>query len=180
MAVFARRLGRPVKWIEDRRENLVAATHAKEQVVTLEAAVTAEGRILGMRAKLIGDGGGYSFNTASVLVEPLHAAQMMPLFKESPADVIHLEFTNKNFDELEAFRDFPTDKVLGVGVVDAKNLQVETAEQIEARIRRGLEVVPADRLLVAPDCGLGYFSRTAAYAKLRNMGQAAASVRATL
>ena len=55
-----------------------------------------------------------------------HAASMMPLFKESPADVIHLEFTNKGFDELEAFRDFPTDKVLGVGVVDAKNLQVET------------------------------------------------------
>ena len=54
--------------------------------------------------------------------------------------------------------------MLGVGVVDAKNLQVETAEQIEERIRRALEVVPADRLLVAPDCGLGYFSRTAAYA----------------
>ena len=109
-----------------------------------------------------------------------HAASMMPLFKESPVDVIHLEFTNKGFDELEAFRDFPTDKVLGVGVVDAKNLQVETPEQIEARIRRGLEVVPADRLLVAPDCGLGYFSRTAAYAKLRNMGQAAAAVRSSL
>jgi 5-methyltetrahydropteroyltriglutamate--homocysteine methyltransferase len=106
-----------------------------------------------------------------------HAVQMMPLFKESPVDVIHLEFTNKNFDELEAFRDFPTDKVLGVGVVDAKSLQVETAEEIEARIRRGLEVVPADRLLVAPDCGLGYFSRTVAYAKLRNMGQAAQAVR---
>src|SRR5260370_27554440 len=109
-----------------------------------------------------------------------HATAMMPLFKESPANVIHLEFTNKGFDELEAFRDFPTDKVLGVGVVDAKNLQVETAEQIEARIRRALEVVPADRLLVAPDCGLGYFSRTPAYANLRNIGQAAASVRATL
>ena len=54
---------------------------------------------------------------------------------------------------------------------------VLTAEQIEARIRRALEVVPADRLLVAPDCGLGYFSRTAAYAKLRNMGQAAAAGR---
>src|SRR5216683_3602240 len=109
-----------------------------------------------------------------------HATAMMPLFKESPADVIHLEFTNKGFDELEAFRDFPTDKVLGVGVVDAKNLQVETAEEIEARIRGALEVVPADRLLVAPDCGLGYFSRTTAYAKLRNMGQAAASVRSKL
>ena len=109
-----------------------------------------------------------------------HAASMMPLFKESPADVIHLEFTNKGFDEIEAFRDFPTDKVLGVGVVDAKNLQVESVEEIEARIRRGLEVVPPDRLLVAPDCGLGYFSRTVAYAKLRNMGQAAQNLRASL
>ena len=109
-----------------------------------------------------------------------HAASMMPLFKESPADVIHLEFSNKEFDELDAFRDFPTDKVLGVGVVDAKNLQVETAEQIEERIRARLEVVPADRFLVSPDCGLGYFSRTTAYAKLRNMGQAVAMVRASL
>ena len=64
-----------------------------------------------------------------------HAAEMMPLFKESTADVIHLEFTNEDFDELEAFRDFPTDKVLGVGVVNAKNLQVEPPEQIEDRIR---------------------------------------------
>jgi 5-methyltetrahydropteroyltriglutamate--homocysteine methyltransferase len=109
-----------------------------------------------------------------------HAASMMPLFKESPADVIHLEFTNKGFSELEAFRDFPADKVLGVGVVDAKNTMVESADQIAARIKQALEVVPADRLLVAPDCGLGYFSRTTAYAKLRNMGQAADEVRASL
>ena len=104
----------------------------------------------------------------------------MALFKESPADVIHLEMANKGYEELAAFRDFPTDKVLGVGVVDTKNMQVESPEQIEARIRGALEVVPPDRLLVAPDCGLGYFSRTVAYAKLRNMGQAAASVRSTL
>ena len=108
------------------------------------------------------------------------ATEMMPLFKESPANVIHLEFTNKGFDELEAFRDFPTDKVLGVGVVDSKNTQVETPEQIEARIRMALDIVPPDRLLIAPDCGLGYFSRTMAYAKLRAMGQAADSVRKTL
>jgi len=109
-----------------------------------------------------------------------HATSMMALFKESPADVIHLEMANKGYEELAAFRDFPTDKVLGVGVVDTKNMQVESPEQIEERIRGALEVVPPDRLLVAPDCGLGYFSRTVAYAKLRNMGQAAASVRSTL
>lgn len=106
-----------------------------------------------------------------------HAASMMPLFKESPVDVIHLEFTNKGFAELDAFRDFPADKVLGVGVVDAKNTMVESADQIAHRIKHALDVVPADRLLVSPDCGLGYFSRTTAYAKLRNMGEAADTVR---
>jgi 5-methyltetrahydropteroyltriglutamate--homocysteine methyltransferase len=108
------------------------------------------------------------------------AALMMPLFKESKADVIHIEFANKGFDELDAFKDFPKDKVLGVGVVDAKNTQVETPELIASRIRNALKVVPADRLLIAPDCGLGYFSRTMAYAKLRAMGEATRQVRATL
>jgi 5-methyltetrahydropteroyltriglutamate--homocysteine methyltransferase len=109
-----------------------------------------------------------------------HAASMMPLFAASPVDVVHLEFTNKDFTELEAFGEFPKDKVLGVGVVDAKNTMVESVEQIADRIRRALKVIPADRLLVSPDCGLGYFSRTTAFAKLRNMGQAAAEVRKAL
>ena len=106
-----------------------------------------------------------------------HAATMMPLFAASPVDVIHLEFTNKNFSELDAFGNFPADKVLGVGVVDAKNTIVESTDQIADRIQRALKIIPPDRLLVAPDCGLGYFSRTTAYAKLRNMGAAAQQVR---
>jgi methionine synthase II (cobalamin-independent) len=108
------------------------------------------------------------------------AVDMMPVFKESPADVIHLEFTNKGFGELEAFRDFPVDKVLSVGVVDAKDTQVESPEIIAERIRMALDIVPPERLLVAPDCGLGYFSRTTGYAKLRNMGRAVDIVRAEL
>lgn len=108
------------------------------------------------------------------------AAEMMPLFAQTPCEVIHLEFTSKGLGELSSFAKFPTNKVLGMGVVDAKNVMVDTVDDIAARIRRGLEFVPADRLLIAPDCGLGYFSRTVAYGKLRNMGQAVEQVRATL
>ncbi len=108
------------------------------------------------------------------------AAQMMPLFKESSADVIHIETANLGFSEIEAFRNFPKNKVLGIGVIDAKNTMVETSEVIQARIRSALKVVPADRLLISPDCGLGYFSRTVAYAKLRAMGEATRAVRKTL
>jgi 5-methyltetrahydropteroyltriglutamate--homocysteine methyltransferase len=107
-------------------------------------------------------------------------AEMMPLFKESMADVIHLESVSEEFCDLDVYRDFPTDKVLGLGVVNAKNTIVESPEQIADRIRARLEVVPADRFLVSPDCGLGYFSRTTAFAKLRNMGKAVEMVRAEL
>jgi 5-methyltetrahydropteroyltriglutamate--homocysteine methyltransferase len=106
--------------------------------------------------------------------------EMIPLFEASPVDVIHLESTSAEFGDLDPYKDFPTDKVLGLGVVDAKNYMVDPVDVIADRIRRRLEIVPPERLLVSPDCGLGYFSRTTAYAKLRNMGEAVARVRAEL
>ena len=105
-------------------------------------------------------------------------SEMMPLFRASPVDVIHLESTSHEFDDLSLYKDFPADKVLGLGVVDTKNTMIESPETIAQRIRDRLEVVPADRFLVAPDCGLGYFSRTTAYGKLHNMGRAVEMVRA--
>ena len=71
-------LGIPVKWIEDRRENLMAAPHAKEQVIHLELAVSADGTFLGLRARILGDTGAYSYNSASALIEPFMAAKLLP------------------------------------------------------------------------------------------------------
>ncbi len=97
------------------------------------------------------------------------ASEMMPMFAKTPVDLIHLEMVDRDFAELEAFRDFPDDKVLGIGVVSAKHARVETPEVVAERIRRALEVVPADRLSIQTDCGLGYFSRTVAFGKLKSM-----------
>jgi carbon-monoxide dehydrogenase large subunit len=77
-AVLARQLGRPVKWVEDRRESLISATHAKENEIHLQAAVSRDGKLLGLRARAVGDAGAYSFNTTSVLIEPLPACTLMP------------------------------------------------------------------------------------------------------
>lgn len=74
----AYRLGKPVRWIEDRREHLIAATQAKEQFIKLDAAVTKEGKILAIRGEFVGDGGGYSFNTESALIEPALAGKAFP------------------------------------------------------------------------------------------------------
>ena len=71
-------LERPVRWVEDRRENLVAAPQAKEQVVLTELGVDRQGRFLAMKATVIGDAGAFSFNSASALVEPYLSALLMP------------------------------------------------------------------------------------------------------
>ena len=55
----SRMLGRPVKWIEDRQENLMAGGHAREEVMAAEIALDAGGTILGLRADLTVDAGAY-------------------------------------------------------------------------------------------------------------------------
>jgi carbon-monoxide dehydrogenase large subunit len=78
VALAARALGRPVRWIEDRLENLMAAPHAKEQIVDAELALAADGTFLAIRARILGDAGAYSHNSASALIEPYLSAGLMP------------------------------------------------------------------------------------------------------
>src|SRR3989442_4043220 len=59
-AAASRLLGRPVRWIETRRENLLAALHAREDIVDVRAAVTADGTILGLDVKILADFGAYA------------------------------------------------------------------------------------------------------------------------
>ncbi len=77
-AYLARRLGRPVKWIEDRRENLSASLHAKQQVAQAELAVRQDGTILGIRGRFVSDVGAYSEYPWGSAFEAGHAASSMP------------------------------------------------------------------------------------------------------
>jgi len=56
----ARRLGRPVKWVESRSENLVAMPHGRGQVQYIELGLRRDGGIVGLRCRIIGDGGAYA------------------------------------------------------------------------------------------------------------------------
>jgi len=71
-------------------------------------------------------------------------------------------------------------KTIILGVVDLSDPQVETAEVVAGRIRRALPYVPAERIVVAPDCGMKYLPREVAYGKLRAMVDGAAIVRREL
>lgn len=84
-AYLARRLARPVKWIEDRRENLSASLHAKHQVCSVELAVTNAGKILGMRGCFVGDVGAYTEYPWSSAFEAGHAGSSMPGPYKTPA-----------------------------------------------------------------------------------------------
>lgn len=71
----ALRLGRPVKWIEDRHEHLLAANQERRQVHHVEVAVDAEGRILGLRDRFVHDTGAY---TPYGIVVPIVTATHLP------------------------------------------------------------------------------------------------------
>jgi aerobic carbon-monoxide dehydrogenase large subunit len=59
VAALARRLGRPVRYRDSRSESMLAMTHGRAQVQDVELAATGDGRLLGLRARLLGDGGAY-------------------------------------------------------------------------------------------------------------------------
>jgi aerobic carbon-monoxide dehydrogenase large subunit len=79
-------LDRPVKWIEDRREHLTATNHSREIECTLEIACERDGRILGLRGRVLGDLGAYVRTNGGVV--PAKAAQFLP----GPYRIPHCRF----------------------------------------------------------------------------------------
>jgi len=71
-------------------------------------------------------------------------------------------------------------KTVILGVLDLNDPGVETADTVIDRVRRALPYVPADRLVLAPDCGMKYLPRDAAFGKLSAMTAAAAQLRSEL
>ena len=74
-------LRRPVKWVEDRREHFLAAVQERDQYWDLEVAFDGDGRLLGVRGRMIHDEGAYTpqginlpYNASTGAARPLHPA----------------------------------------------------------------------------------------------------------
>ena len=95
VAYAALKLGRPVKWVEDRREHLLAANHSREQTYRLRAAVDSRGVIQALDAEFFHDQGGY-VRTHGATVPNLSVA-LLPGPYEVPAYRVrgHIRLTNK-------------------------------------------------------------------------------------
>ncbi len=105
---------------------------------------------------------------------------MFPDFLDFKEDEMHVEMANREFSELEVIKRIADVMDVAVGIVDVKSYYIETEQDIIDRIKQCLKYVPADKLSVAPDCGLSQTARWAARQKLVNMVKGAEAVRKKL
>jgi 5-methyltetrahydropteroyltriglutamate--homocysteine methyltransferase len=102
-------------------------------------------------------------------------------FLANGADEMHLEMASREFSEIEKIREIADRGIdVAVGVIDVKSYYIESASDVAKRVRLCLTYVPAERLSLAPDCGLSQTARWAARQKLANMVSGVAIVRKEL
>jgi 5-methyltetrahydropteroyltriglutamate--homocysteine methyltransferase len=109
-----------------------------------------------------------------------HYDFLFPAVKEANVDQLALEFARTGDEDLRLLGEHHWDRGLGLGVIDVKTEQVESADLVAARIRRALRYVAPDRLVINPDCGLRHLLPDVARAKLAAMVAGAAIVRAEI
>jgi 5-methyltetrahydropteroyltriglutamate--homocysteine methyltransferase len=105
---------------------------------------------------------------------------LLPGILEAQAQQLTLEFARRGGEDLEIFRELPPRFEVGIGVIDVKTQAVEMPDQVAERIRKALEVIPAERLFILPDCGLLHLPREVAFAKLTAMVEGTRVVRKEL
>ena len=129
---LARRMKTPIKWISDRREDLQTSMHAREQIHRVSAAVRNDGRVLGIRARILADNGAYSCWPVSAALDCGQAADNVT----GPYDIRNYErhvyavVTNKT----------PMGPYRGVG----RPHGCLTAERIMDEVARTLDMDPAE------------------------------------
>ncbi len=118
------------------------------------------------------------FGYAAIIHERPSGYSFLPQFTGCPVHGVSIETAQSGLD-CSVLTTLP-DKRIILGVLDLSDASVESPETVAARIRRALPYAAADRIVVAPDCGLKYLPRDIAYAKMKAMVDGAAIVRREL
>ena len=118
------------------------------------------------------------FGYAALIHERPEGYSFLPELAGCNVQQISIETAQSNLD-CSVLEKLPG-KTIILGVLDLSTLEVETPETVAARIRRALPHVPAERLIVAPDCGLKYLPREVAFGKMKAMADGARIVREEL
>jgi len=119
------------------------------------------------------------FGYAHIVHDRPNGYPFLAELSETTAAQISIESAQQNVD-LSVLSELK-DKQLIVGVIDlSDDSPIEDVETVAARIRNALRFVDAERLILAPDCGMKYLTREKAFGKLSALAQAAARVRREL
>ncbi len=118
------------------------------------------------------------FGYAAIIHERPPGYNFLPELEATKVQQISIETAQSNLD-CAVLEKLPS-KTIILGVIDLSDMKVETPETVAERIRRALKYVPADRIIVAPDCGMKYLPREVAFAKLKAMVAGTALVRKEL
>jgi 5-methyltetrahydropteroyltriglutamate--homocysteine methyltransferase len=118
------------------------------------------------------------FGYAHIVHERPSGYSFLPELDDVRADIVSIEAAQPKLD-LSILRELPSKRIM-LGVIDLGDPAIETPGVVAERIRRALRVLPPERLLIAPDCGMKYLPRATAFGKLEAMAQGAAIVRAEI
>jgi 5-methyltetrahydropteroyltriglutamate--homocysteine methyltransferase len=114
------------------------------------------------------------FGYAAAVKDKPTGYSFLPQLEATSASQISIEAAQPRLD-LSVLKNL--NKTLLVGVIDLGTETVETPNEVASRIRAALKHVSAERLVVAPDCGMKYLTREAAFGKLKALAAGAALVR---
>ncbi len=116
------------------------------------------------------------FGYAAIIHVRPEGYSFLPELADTPLKQISIETAQSHLDT-SILAKLPG-KTIILGVIDLSDKNVETPETVAERIRRALPHVPAEKIVVAPDCGMKYLPREVAFGKMRAMVEGAAIVRA--
>ncbi|PIW25684.1 MAG: 5-methyltetrahydropteroyltriglutamate--homocysteine methyltransferase [Rhodospirillales bacterium CG15_BIG_FIL_POST_REV_8_21_14_020_66_15] len=118
------------------------------------------------------------FGYAAIIHERPEGYSFLPQLAACTACDISIETAQSHLD-CKVLETLPEKNII-LGVLDLSTHEVETPETVAERIRRALPHHPAEKIIVAPDCGLKYLPRDVAFGKMKAMADGAAIVRAEL
>ncbi|MEA3193053.1 MAG: 5-methyltetrahydropteroyltriglutamate--homocysteine methyltransferase [Betaproteobacteria bacterium] len=118
------------------------------------------------------------FGYAAAVSSKPSGYSFLPQLADTAAAQISIEAAQPRLD-LAVLREL-RNKVVMLGVIDLGTETVETPQIVADRIRAALKILPAEKLVLAPDCGMKYLPRAAAFGKLKSLAEGAAIVRREL
>jgi 5-methyltetrahydropteroyltriglutamate--homocysteine methyltransferase len=150
--------GCPVIQIEEPQIHLIAVRNIQDAVINPKLMVEVFNRtVKGLRAKTEvwahSCWGNPSQQRMFAQVQSYKPA--LEAYNTVDADVITFESSSSGGIDLEAIGQIITEKKICIGVIDHHTLQVEQPEQVASQLRAALKHIPAERLVVSTDCGMG-------------------------